>query len=133
MATRHEIPTHLNVEDRVLGGLTMPQLLVLLAGGCAGYAAWQAVTSLPTGLRLGIALVVQACAVAAALIRPHGQSLVLWALVYLRFLALPCVCLWRPDATPADADSGQGMLAAAPALAWTGQHAASPAGKAAAP
>ena len=55
MATRHEIPTHLAVEDRLLAGLTMPQLLVLLVGGCAGYVAWQGAGFLPATARLTLA------------------------------------------------------------------------------
>jgi hypothetical protein len=118
MTTRHEIPTHLAVEDRPLAGLTMPQLLVLLVGGCAGYLTWQGAAFLPTSVRLavvGAALVVGA---AAALFRPHGQSLLAWALVVLRYLALPRVCLWRAGATPSGAEPGQGMLPLAPVLAW---------------
>ena len=39
---RHEIPTHLNVEDRALFGLSVRQLALLLAGCAAAYAAYDA-------------------------------------------------------------------------------------------
>lgn len=118
MATRHEIPTHLAVEDRLLAGLTMPQLLVLLVGGCAGYGAWQGAGFLPATARLTLAGAALAVCAAAALFRPHGQSLLAWTLVVLRYLALPRVCLWRASAAPSSAAPGRGMLPLAPVLTW---------------
>ena len=37
----HEVPTHLNVEDKVLFGLTVRQFLIVLVGCLASYALWQ--------------------------------------------------------------------------------------------
>ena len=36
----HEVPTHLNVEDKLLLGLTARQFLYLLVGSSASYALW---------------------------------------------------------------------------------------------
>ena len=118
MTTRHEIPTHLAVEDRLLAGLTMPQLLVLLVGGCAGYVAWQGAVFLPATVRLTLAGAALVASAAAALFRPHGQSLLAWTLIVLRYLALPRVCLWRAGAAPFGAEPGRGMLPLATVLSW---------------
>lgn len=118
MATRHEIPTHLGVEDRIVAGLTTPQLLVLLAAGCAAYAAWQDTTALPHGMRLLLGGAIVVSALIAALVRPHGQSLLLWVLVLLRYLVVPRVCLWQPVSAPAEPDAGEGMLPGTPRLTW---------------
>ena len=37
---RHEIPTHLEVQDRFIGNLTTRQLLFLGIGAAVGYGAW---------------------------------------------------------------------------------------------
>jgi hypothetical protein len=118
MATRHEIPTHLAVEDRLLAGLTMPQLLVLLVGGCAGYLTWQGAAFLPATVRLTLAGAALLASAVVALVRPHGRSLLAWTLVVLRYLALPRVCLWRAGAAPSTAEAGRGMCHFAPSVAW---------------
>ena len=120
MAARHEIPTHLGVEDRIVAGLAMPQLLVLLAGGCAAYAAWQDTTAFPPGMRLFLGGAIVVSALVAALVRPQGQSLLLWLLVLLRYLALPRLCVWQPAPMVPDVDAGQGMVPATPRLTWPG-------------
>ena len=37
---RHEIPTHLNVEDRAVYGLSVRQLTYLVAGCSGAYGVW---------------------------------------------------------------------------------------------
>ena len=39
---RHEIPTHLNVEDRAVYGLSVRQLTYLVVGSSGGYQLWSA-------------------------------------------------------------------------------------------
>ena len=36
---RHEVPTHLNVEDKAFAGLTMRQLMVAIIGLALAYSA----------------------------------------------------------------------------------------------
>ncbi|MBV9170826.1 MAG: hypothetical protein JOZ81_12150 [Chloroflexi bacterium] len=43
----HEMPTHLNVEDTLLGPLTPSQLVRLAAGLSLAYITWDQVTVLP--------------------------------------------------------------------------------------
>ena len=103
MATsRHEIPTHLNVEDRAFIGLSMRQLLVLLVGLAGGYALWERCPGLPPGPRLALAAVPPLVAALVALARPAGRGLGAWCVVVLRYGALPRVAVWRPHVRVAD-------------------------------
>ena len=119
MAQRHEIPTHLAVEDRVLSGLTMPQLLVLLCGLCAGYALWQGCPAALAQLRPALAASALAGGIASALLRPQGRGLLTWTLVVGRYLLVPRLYLWRPcHVATVDTGADEHWLNGAPRLAW---------------
>jgi hypothetical protein len=96
MALRHELPTHLAVEDRILAGLTMRQLMLLLGGLPGAYAGWLHSQALPLALRLTLTACGLALTLATALWRPGAHDLPTWALLLLRYLALPKRCVWRP-------------------------------------
>lgn len=96
MPSRHELPTHLHVQDRFLYGLTMPQLCVLLGGATMAAAAWRDGPVLPPNLRAAVAATVLLVAAALALVRPAGRSLARWGLVLLRYAAVPKTAVWRP-------------------------------------
>jgi hypothetical protein len=92
---RHEIPTHLNVEDKAFAGLTMRQLMtaaigLALAYGAASEPPW------PMAVRLVAAGLVLAAVALLALWRPAGRPLEDWGFVLLRFWALPRVAVWSP-------------------------------------
>lgn len=118
--TRHEIPTHLNVEDRAFYGLTVRQVMYLTVGAASGYGLWNQWPALPVGLRLGLAVACFLLAVAVALVRPHGRGLEEWAFVALHYAAVPKVCTWRPrEPDPARwRPSGGRWEELAPRLAW---------------
>ena len=102
---QHQIPTHLNVPDKILSfwgfGLTVRQLLVLLIGWSVAANVWVRLGWLSRLGTLGIAfhLVLVAIPVVLALIvafkEVAGRSLEVWALVLLRYLLQPRVCVWR--------------------------------------
>ena len=94
--TRHETPTHLNVEDRAFYGLTVRQMMWLTVGCAGGYGLWIQWPGLPAGPRLAIAALCLVCAVMLALVRPHGRGLEEWGFVVLRYAAIPKVSVWRP-------------------------------------
>lgn len=94
---RHEIPTHLNVEDRVIAGLTMRQLMTAVAGLSLVYAALSE-PPMPFALRLVAAGLVGLGTTFAVLWRPAGRPLEDWAFILLRYWALPRVAVWRPRA-----------------------------------
>jgi hypothetical protein len=95
MALRHEIPTHLNVEDRAFFGLSVRQVMHLTVGAATAYAIWNQWLWAPPGLRLGLAGLCLLAAVALALVRPGGRALEEWAFVALHHAATPKRAVWR--------------------------------------
>jgi len=92
---RHEIPTHLNVEDKAFAGLTMRQLMTVAIGLALAYGA-ASEPPLPIPLRLVIAGVVLAGTAVLTLWRPGDRPLEDWAFVLLRYWSLPRIAVWRP-------------------------------------
>jgi hypothetical protein len=118
---RHEIPTHLNVEDRAIYGLSVRQLTYLVAGCSGAYGLWAEGPDLPDELRGVLAGLCFLAALAFALVRPGGRGLEEWAFAALHHLATPRVALWRvPEPDPARWRSVLSPWAErAPAPTWT--------------
>lgn len=93
---RHEIPTHLNVEDRAFYGLSVRQATLLIVGLAGGYGLWSQWPDIFPILRLAIAATCVGAAAALALFRPGGRGLEEWIFVALRYLSLPKSAVWRP-------------------------------------
>lgn len=117
---RHQIPTHLNVEDKVIWGLSVRQVTYVVLGAASAYALWDQWPHLPTSLRLAQAVAVLVIAAAFALIRPYGRGLEEWAFVSLHYVAIPKVNVWRPrEPDPARRQSTVGdWQELAPQLFW---------------
>ena len=97
---RHEIPTHLDVQDKVLFGLTTRQTMHLLLGLAAAAAVWTHLPSselVPVAVRFAAVAVCLCAALVAALVRPHGRGIEEWAVVVLRYAATPRRSVWRPS------------------------------------
>lgn len=92
---RHEIPTHLNVEDKAFAGLTMRQLMTLAVGLALAYSVANDLP-LPLALRAAAGAVAVATALALVLIRPQGRPLEDWAFALARYWSVPRVAVWRP-------------------------------------
>ena len=92
----HEIPTHLNVEDRAIYGLTIRQVMYLTIGLAGGYGPWNQLQAFPVILRGGLAVLCLVLALTFALLHPHGRSLDEWAFVALHHAAMPKASVWRP-------------------------------------
>ena len=75
----YEIPTHLQVEDALIAGLTPRQLLRLVAGASLAYAVWDQLTFLPVALRGGITVGAAVLGVVFALVQPGDRPLDQWA------------------------------------------------------
>lgn len=120
MLDRHEIPTHLGVQDRFFYGLTMTQLALLLLGGSSAWAAWSDWSILPPSPRAAVAVAILLLTLALALVRPARRSLPTWALVILRYTATPKRSVWRPraPASAAGTAAGPGWAALSPCVAW---------------
>lgn len=103
---KYEIPTHLHVEDKLLGGLTVRQVLYVSVGLSLGYALWQHLQVLTRVGPAGVVLRVAICAlpVLALLIcgfaHPTGRPLEEWILAALRYATLPKVAVWRSVTHP---------------------------------
>ena len=106
---RHEIPTHLEVEDRILFGLTLRQGIVVLVGLSIGYSLYAQLGSLPwpdgggggaghppLALRVAVALLPALLALAVAVVQPAGRTLEEWLFALARYAALPKQYTWRP-------------------------------------
>jgi len=91
---RHEVPTHLNIEDKAFAGLTMRQLMVVIIGLAFAYAAMGELP-LPLPVRLAAGALVLLTTAAFSLWQPGGRSLEDWAFVLLRYAAVPRVVVWR--------------------------------------
>jgi hypothetical protein len=121
MATlRHEIPTHLNVEDRAVYGLSVRQLTYLIVGSSGAYAIWSSWPDLPDELRGAAAAAAVLLAAAFAFVRPGARGLEEWALAALRYLATPKRAVWRarePDPSAWRRDPAA-WAEAEPRLSW---------------
>jgi hypothetical protein len=93
---RHEIPTHLNVEDRAFYGLSVRQVMYLTVGFSGAYALFNEWPDLVVPARLGLAAACLLFAAALALVRPSGRGFEEWAFVVLRYAAIPKRAVWRP-------------------------------------
>lgn len=118
---RHEIPTHLNVEDRAFYGLSARQVTYLTLGCASAYWAWSSALEMPLAARL---VAVAAClliAMTLALVRPLGRSLEAWAYLGLRYLTLPKRAVWRSTIleSVAGAQGDEGWAEWSPTLAWS--------------
>ena len=108
MARRHEVPTHLNVEDKLLLGLSVRQFTVLLAGASAAYGLWSGGPDWPQPLLLGLVGLVVLVAAGLAFVRPRGRGLEEWAFAVARYWAMPRLVVWRPtEPNPAVPDGGR--------------------------
>ena len=115
---RHEIPTHLDVEDTLFLGLTVRQAFIVMVGCAIGYSGWQSLAHahLPAIARVILCAVVPLLAVLVAAAKPAARPLELWILAFLRYHAQPRVYVWRPVAREAmtETDDEEGARAGEP-------------------
>ncbi len=94
----YELPTHLQVEDALIAGLTARQLLRLMIGASLAYGVWDQMVWLPPEVRLALAAVLAVIGILFALLRPGGRPLDQWLLAGLLFVVVPRRLVWRPGA-----------------------------------
>jgi hypothetical protein len=101
MQTTYKVPTHMNLPDKVVFGLTARQLLLLLIGCSLGYNLWLHLGALEAlalpgqVLRMVLALVPAICAATLALISVADRPLEVWLLVLVRYWQRPRIYVWR--------------------------------------
>lgn len=117
---QHELPTHLNVEDKVLCGLTVRQFLYLLVGSSMSYTLWEQSSGTLEALRIGVVGACVCTTLVFAWVQPAGRVLEEWLLAAALYTLSPKRTTWRPrEPDPADwrpaAGSWQELT---PSLAW---------------
>ena len=95
----YELPTHLQVEDVLIAGLTARQLLRLMIGASLAYGVWDQAGWLPQEVRLSGAAVLAVAGALFGLLQPGGRPLDQWLFAGLLFVILPRRLVWRPGAT----------------------------------
>ena len=98
--TRHEIPTHLSVEDKALFGLSVRQVMFLIVGVSLAYGLWNQLPDLVLPLRLGLAVVVFLAFAVVAVLKPGQRPLEEWLFVVVHYAAVPRVAVWYPTQPP---------------------------------
>jgi len=91
----YELPTHLQVEDELIAGLTARQLLRLMIGASLAFGLWDQAVWLPQEVRLALAAVIAAAGLLLALLQPGGRPLDQWLLAGLLFIVQPRRLVWR--------------------------------------
>ncbi len=97
---RHEIPTHLNVEDKALFGLSVRQVMLLIVGVSLAYGLWNQLPDLILPLRLGTAIIVFLTFAAVALLKPGQRPLEEWLFVVVHYASVPKLAVWYPIEPP---------------------------------
>ena len=111
----HEVPTHVQAEDRVLLWFTFPQIVALTAVCALSYGAYRYAPVGPSEVRMALAVVMGLAGVVAVVGKIGGRRLPLVAADLLRFwlgarrYAGPPAQLVRSE-PPAPAQSGPGPL-----------------------
>ena len=81
----HEVPTHVQAEDKVLLGFTFPQIVAVVAVCAVAYGAYSYFPFGPSGFRLGIAVLLGVVGIALAVGKVGGRGLPLVAADLLKF------------------------------------------------
>jgi len=96
----YELPTHLQVEDQLIAGMTARQLVRLMIGASLAYGAYDQVAWLPDEARVALAGALAIGGVLFALLRPGGRPLDQWLLAAALFVVLPRRLTWRAGTMP---------------------------------
>ena len=81
----HEVPTHVQAEDKVLLWFTFPQIVAVVATCAVAYGVYRYFPFGPTGLKLGIAIVLGITGIALTVGKVGGRGLPLVAADLLKF------------------------------------------------
>jgi hypothetical protein len=108
----HDVPTHLEVSDKLVFGLTAGQTLFCAAGIFVGYSLWRRLQlcGLPLLGSVPLAALASLVLISLSLIRPEERSLDQWSFILLRYHFLPKICLLARErliAEPAESEEEQ--------------------------
>jgi PrgI family protein len=94
----YELPTHLDVQDTLIFGLTARQLVRLAVGASIASAFWDQAAALPGLARLALTSATALAGLLFAFFQPGARPLDQWLLAAAVFWILPRRQLWRRDA-----------------------------------
>src|SRR5215218_10402800 len=98
--TRYQVPTHLDIEDKIVAygpvGLTQRQLFLGLTGLAVGYGLFKTWPGLPLATRALLFAAPLLVIAPFALLRPGGRTLEGLLLLLVRYAATPRVARWAP-------------------------------------
>jgi hypothetical protein len=89
---RFDVPQFIEVEDKIIGPLTLKQFLFLLAGGAVLFLLW---FYLPLYLFILIGLPVLVLALALAFYKVNGRPLIKYLLSMIKYHSKPKTYLWK--------------------------------------
>ena len=81
----HEVPTHVQAEDKVLLWFTFPQIVAVVAVCAVAYSAYRYFPFGPSEFRLGLAILLGILGIAAVVGKVGGRGLPLVAADLLKF------------------------------------------------
>ena len=91
---QYAVPQFVEVEDKVIGPLTVRQFLIILAGGGLSLLAYKLAD---TTLFVLLAIVFMGCAAALAFVKLNGQPLHRYGMNAYRYLTRPKILVWAHD------------------------------------
>ena len=114
----HEVPTHVQAEDRVLLGFTFPQIVAVLAVCAISYGAFRYAPVGPSEVRMAIAVLFGLVGIAMAVGKIGGRRLPLVAVDLLKYRlgarlyagSVSQLVRAEPPAPPQPTNNGQGPL-----------------------
>jgi PrgI family protein len=93
---RHEVPNHIQIEDKVLGPLTLRQLLILTIGVSVGYSLWSDfIRTLPGILDFIVGSIPFLIGCLFAFLRLEQKNFEDWCWAVTRFYFLPKIYIWQ--------------------------------------
>jgi len=110
---QYAVPQFVEVEDKVIGPLTVRQFLILLAGGGLTFLAYRLAD---LTLFILLALVIMGSAVAFAFIKINGQPIHQYGLNAYKFLTKPKILMWAHDPKLARAKATEKVKIARPEI-----------------
>ncbi|MBU1137331.1 PrgI family protein [Patescibacteria group bacterium] len=87
-----KVPQFIELEDKIVGPLTIKQFLFLAGGGALLFVLWLV---LALGAFIVVAIPIGGIAMALAFYRPNGQPFIFLVISFFNYLFKPKLYLWR--------------------------------------
>lgn len=91
---RFKVPQFIELEDKIIGPLTLKQFLYFLAGGMILFVLWFLLT---LSVFIIVTIPVIGIALAFAFYKPHGRPLISSILSFINYIRKPRLYLWKRE------------------------------------